>query len=779
MTLDDDQRCEKVQLSNDEYYGVAADLFCPYHTTGNGLEGLLECIFSAPKLYRHYIVFSQSSGYGKTRLLMHLLLHTYAGVMLLCGDIYGGFRMSAEIEKLVSNFNEQTEDWEKTVIVAKFLKRMCLYIECYQANKERLFYNQFDREAGKYRVSFADPLDAFQKPSPERRASTDVAREAHNDSGRHTVSFDSTTMVTPEDMEMKKWIIVFDEAQCLGEELLARLKVVLDQFGVVGVFLSTCGHIAKLLPKTVSARSTKREVVAPVHVLRTFDLYSSDCHRLHLGRPLWKLLYETRFKRDFKLLLRYAVSRLCGVTSTNATENFAPHEQSTLLSLFMVRFGGISPIDSIAGSAFVTHHMATYTKLGVAVENQARSIVTEVTYPSEPILAEASAFCTSAMADQLNETPRLTKTDVIRAVATCVRSATLVQLDKGNIGEMMACALVGYQLDLIREKAFATAESYNPVKIEQSMASPVAVADFLVALYSGAQDCVSDLPELMKYSLNVNHFVRLQYPSKYSTCAEMITRGAAVITYECSPGLDFFMEATRNAAVVDVTEDSDTLALDDSTPPESGLTRLNSTFCGVPLYRTINNAVVYYQSGKKIYLGGRPFDKTDMGKKPPPAAPRSPPGTPTHQNIHVRVSVKNYASDISSAAAETMLDSLNTACEPVAAVAGGGKETILVNILINMGPGLLVPSISVATPRSTRSGDASYSKAVRLAVGLNHGDDLGRHSCFAHFPPELLRAFRDVTSDRRGKGDQEEDYWAMRYGGDFFNDMNKCTGVEK
>jgi hypothetical protein len=362
-----------------------------------------------------------------------------------------------------------------------------------------------------------------------------------------------------------------------------------------------------------------------------------------------------------------------------------------------------------------------------------------------------------------------------------------VQLDKGNIGEMMACALVGYQLDLIREHALS-ADNYNPADIKNSMAAPVSVADFLVALYSGAQDCVYDLPELRHYSINVNHFVRLQYPCQYSTCAKVIRRGAAVVTYECSPGLDFFMEATQpcsDGAVEDATEGLNALALDDSSLPkpgleesalfEPGLTPLSNTFRGFRLYTTTSKAVVYFQDGKKRYLGGRPVDNT-VGVEPP--APHSHPDTPSHRNIHVRVSVKNYTHDISSVAAEAMLDNLNTACEPVGAVAGGGKETILVNILINMGSGLLVPSISVATPRTTRSGDTSYSKAVRLAVGLNHGD-LDGHSCFKHFSSELLQAFRSVTSDKMKEGSQNEDYWAMRYGGDLFYDMNQCESARK
>ena len=319
------------------------------------------------------------------------------------------------------------------------------------------------------------------------------------------------------------------------------------------------------------------------------------------------------------------------------------------------------------------------------------------------------------------------------------------------------------------------------------MAAPVSVADFLVALFSGAQDCVADLPELEHYSLNVNHFTRLQHPCAYSTCTEVIKRGAAVVTYECSPGLDFFMEATRpwSDADVDVAaanlaapllEDS-ALPETDSALPEIGLTLLPGTYRGHHLYETTRKAKVYFEDGKKRYLGERPLDQAKAEVKPP--APSSQLATPSYHNIHVRVSVKNYANDISSTAAETMLDNLNTACEPVGAVAGGGKETILVNILINMGPGLLAPSISVATPRTTRTGDASYSKAVRLTVGVNHGTLSAGQRCFNHFPDELLEAFRSATSSKKTESAWDEDYWAMRYGGALYKDMKECTRAKK
>jgi hypothetical protein len=80
-----------------------------------------------------------------------------------------------------------------------------------------------------------------------------------------------------------------------------------------------------------------------------------------------------------------------------------------------------------------------------------------------------------------------------------------------------------------------------------------------------------------------------------------------------------------------------------------------------------------------------------------------------YDNIHIRVSVKNYANEISGTPAETLLRAVDTECEPARAAGGGGSEKLRVTILLNVGKGLLEPFCDVdrSTGYALRSGSSA------------------------------------------------------------------------
>src|SRR5262249_16172974 len=140
-----------------------------------------------------------------------------------------------------------------------------------------------------------------------------------------------------------------------------------------------------------------RVALKPVCRLPTTDIYNE--HPLHLGRPLWYQQLTTRRNGNYTDLVLYALYRLRKADDGKTTE--------FLITLLLCRFGGLCRKNHISSSNFVVNHLATYGLIN------GREIHSIVGYPSEPILAEASAYCTSNLiADGL----KCTKLEVLEAV---------------------------------------------------------------------------------------------------------------------------------------------------------------------------------------------------------------------------------------------------------------------------------------------------------------------------------------------------------------------------
>ena len=132
---------------------------------------------------------------------------------------------------------------------------------------------------------------------------------------------------------------------------MKALKLELDNFHMIGICLSTNGHLYTMIPTAQSFRTTPRNYVQPVTLLYTFDLYEDKCNKFFLGRPLyWYQMYIKWNKMypdsDYHLteLVRFAVGKLSGSKSIQP--------ESIALSAFMCRFGGLTPVNEDAASNY-------------------------------------------------------------------------------------------------------------------------------------------------------------------------------------------------------------------------------------------------------------------------------------------------------------------------------------------------------------------------------------------------------------------------------------------
>jgi hypothetical protein len=759
---------------------ASPDLFNQYQSVKNSLEKHLYDMMN-PLLFsnfRHYVLFLQSSGYGKTRLCLNLLKKMF-GIYLLCDNITGGFCKSQLIDTLVTEFQAAPEVGRQRCVV-KLLKRLEDYSRKFKSPEE-LFAQQFDEDGKMYRSSFTDPYGTLgEPPNPHSTAAlTEKAIQDANSTGPDSATNDQSKALPSASSAATtsgNWlIIVFDEAHKLGESLIEKLKLALDQFRMIGIFLTTCGHVDELVTSKSSYRGSGLTCPPILCQLESTDLYRT--HRLTLGRPLWyHYLNSSRCseaKNPYNELVRYALLRLSG----GSTQAQPPIDTTAFyVSLFMCRFGGLYPADYSKSSDFVVKHLATYGSMEVTEVHGARKVICRVAYPSEPLLAETSALCTSAILGTANVV-RCTKEMVLRTVSDQVlRSSGIVKLNKGDLGELFACALVGYQLDLLREKYLLDQNIQYDAGIEKnSMSSPVSVKDFVCALHAPT----ANMPELALfdgYTLNTTHFVRLPYKTAYSTCAKAIERGAGIITYENSRVLDFFMEAVRHGQ-----EDSAVhVHSEDAAEYEDTSTSLSvGAYNGHKVYQDAGGHY-YLAVGKQLYLSAADAAKIDCTQDEQnlsgamAADQEAEPEARRHDNMHIRISVKNYAKDITRAEAEEMLNAIDTECEPVHAVGGGIVEGIRLSILLNVGAGVLEPFAMKSIPRITRNRPRKDSQVhLMVAVGLNFERHVGTLTPrpFAYFSDDCLNLFRAAAPVNSTAKEAE---MAMMLGKDFYSDRDGC-----
>ena len=474
------------------------DLFCDYvavdESVGNNLLSAIDKIASAPNDFKHYLWLLQSSGYGKTKRCIELM-KTYKACYILCESIEGGFKENAIVELLKANINSE--------YVGNIIQQI------YQLMQKR------------------DAADLFQCQFLNNYYENEFLKTA----------IDNLTMVSEADVDNHPvsdqfFLLIFDEAHNLGPDLMKTIKLQLDCFNIIGIFLSTNGHLGAMIPTTQSIRTIPRKYVQPVTLLCTFDLHDDKCNKFFLGRPLWYQMF-LKFRNNMHseldnltTLIIFAAGKLSGGASIQ--------DESTALSAFMCRFGGLTPVNEDAASKFVTNHMATYCDIELNYAGgEKRNVKCEISYPSEPILVEASAYLTSRFKS------KDAREENLGIVKKSIFSQSYVTELKGDVGELMASVLLCYTLDVIRE------DKIEGPKYEAGvMSASVDIIKFLKSLYPDIllqEDIKNVLDSIKEYVTDVTHFVRLPYVSNLSTCTINLIRGVAIITPKYHPSVDFYM----------------------------------------------------------------------------------------------------------------------------------------------------------------------------------------------------------------------------------------------
>ena len=94
-------------------------------------------------------------------------------------------------------------------------------------------------------------------------------------------------------------------------------------------------------------------------------------------------------------------------------------------------------------------------------------------------------------------------------------------------------------------------------------------------------------------------------------------------------------------------------------------------------------------------------------------------------NLHCRISIKNYAKAVSRATANDMLNMISSSSEPINAVNRKEGENLSLSILINIGAGSLEPFIEVKTPSYSRHKTTCAGTHIVVALGINNSGTFG------------------------------------------------------
>jgi len=317
-------------------------------------------------------------------------------------------------------------------------------------------------------------------------------------------------------------VLVFDEADGLcgnrpidNEHCALRcIQRAVDACGLIGLFLCTSSRI-DLIESTIPSQQniSPRQPPLPFTQVVQHDIFRD--HLFHFGRPLWRQFAKS-YRFDYNRLVQVALEKL--VCKPDNDSVFAIRRSAC--ALFCLRFGFEPVSDSC--SDFVSEHLAIMLEIRRTTGSKHDA---SCKWLSEPILAEASAVLTSGVAPFVSADmkERFSVAEVTKCVYQSITNTQMIAISPGDKGEVVAAALCGYTLDLLRSSCMEEKQSkYNANEIANSMSSPVPLIDFLRAL--GIKLTEEQKVKLAHYMINCTHFLRLEKEMTEVNCYQAIDR---------------------------------------------------------------------------------------------------------------------------------------------------------------------------------------------------------------------------------------------------------------
>ena len=515
-----------------------------------------------------FLCVLQSTGCGKTRAILELAKTRRKLVYLIMKpDTHNDG--SWQVPSVIQQVKDRTDDAEEEIcekIWSKFFDALkeCVTQEKYNS-REKLykaqitpemalgeFYNDLEKSWRKVTTpDFSRVRPALKPGNNSPSSSLDMQSAGQNSDSDHSPQskkvrflYTNAAPITEESLT-----VCFDEVSALKENSFRALRRTAKHAGILAVYTDTAASICQVMNPNDHSSSTKGGTLgnfgAPLFQWNTNDLlWSMDSEKyddyenlFSAGRPRWRSHIDL-CKRAFKtaespatkaieslinlatnLLSREKGDMLDNQETNELTVRSFPkltRVKPGMLALFLCRFS-LGPRSKLS-KLLVKHSLATV--IGVSED---REVVCS-SYPSEPVLAEASSRFTQ------NEKNLNTVLDNIEAAFH--NNNKLLDPPRGDLGEMCAAAILGYAMDHVRKK-----------KNHEYMSQTVKLGDFLSLFVDGEDGLPNNEMNSMaeNWSINVTHFIRPSWAPSGKDLKIMWQRRMGYYVPGGAPGLDLLI----------------------------------------------------------------------------------------------------------------------------------------------------------------------------------------------------------------------------------------------
>lgn len=428
-----------------------------------------------------FIFLLQSMGYGKTRAMLELAHQKRRVVFLPCRNLPAltdgskSWKVPGSLQEMLHILRYQVDDniceskWDK------FLKAVQDSAEPYKTSKE--LFNAQLTEGGKLgpfyqalvKKYFPSPVksqpvppSACRTPTAESPSEEQTKKVSISPGNKFDLGYSNAKPVTEESL-----IVCLDEATALSGTSLKAFRRAAKMLGIITVFSDTTASISKVMEANDASCSSMGgklgQFTRPLYELPTFDLnYNVSAgpedleNLLTAGRPRWFSLLqafqeqnqekseqaaEENLMKLIEVVKSFLLRESFELDTTTIPENIAHSVgniqviKPSMVAMFSCRFG-------LGSRSTIAPLLAKYCLATIDhVTSNRDSVSTH--YPSEPVLAEASAQYTSA------------DTNNLFRVLNHVHAAVLQDIldpPRGDLGEMCAAALLGFTMDKIRKE---------------------------------------------------------------------------------------------------------------------------------------------------------------------------------------------------------------------------------------------------------------------------------------------------------------------------------------
>jgi len=263
---------------------------------------------------------------------------------------------------------------------------------------------------------------------------------------------------------------------------------------------------------------------------KTLKQVASPQYFFRYGRPLWGGLLNARdtYSGQSVLtpekILEIAKSKLIGGLDFEDWITNKRSEKITISESIAV-LGPRLCIDVVPQTELATELVASYMSLCYHLSDTRESVM--IDYPSDPVLAEASAHIT-------NNTNRI---GLAHYVSTLINALREGSVEAGYRGELVA----RFILTMAWDKACI---SHRDNKEANVFSRPITLQQYFQALFSSKvwQEIQDELSsELQTARIRFTHFIRVMYTPSRQQLLEFFRRGAAVICKRNQVGVDLIL----------------------------------------------------------------------------------------------------------------------------------------------------------------------------------------------------------------------------------------------